>query len=104
MCESCLKSFFREKNPQKVPAINFLQSWTKMMKNFSSLDVTNSWTRRRLHKSLRKLKESRASFNVLLTWYRGARKPQPEIKDKLQDLKLLWNFVRTEEVEIPSPV
>ena len=46
----------------------------------------------------------RASFNFPPTWYGSARKRQLEKREKLQDLKLLRNFVCTEEVEIPCPV
>ena len=49
-------------------------------------------------------KGSRASFNFPSTWYGSARKRQLEKRDKLQDLKLLRNFVCTEEAQIPCSV
>ena len=61
----------------------------------------NYVTRRTLHQSLRKWKESQASFNFPPTWCGSAGKRQLEKRNKLQDLKLLRNLVCTEEAEIP---
>ena len=49
--------------------------------SFNFPDVTNSWTRRTLHPSLRKWKESPASFNFPPTWYGSARKRQLEKRE-----------------------
>ena len=52
---------------------------------------------------MRKLKGSQASFNFVLTWYGSARKPQLENRDKLQDLKVLQNFVCIEKMKYLAP-
>ena len=69
---------------------------TKVMPLLSTPpDVTNSWTRRTLHPSLRKWKESPASFNFPPTWYGSARKRQLEKRNKLQISSCYGTLIRS---------